>query len=145
MPYRIRPLDRSRAPAADIGRACFADEAAIDFPSVDAAIGRMRDSFLGHEERCVQAMIALSSADAARGREVVVTLPVRRTCGACGGRGEIWNDACPTCLGCGDELDAHDVHVSVPAGVRHGTRMKLTINATHAAVTHLELRIEVRL
>ena len=126
-------------------RICFSDEIGIDFPSVPAVVSRVRDAFLASAGGVppVRASISLSMREALRGRDVVVTLPLRRTCAACGGRGEVWNDACVECRGLGDALDQRDIHVAVPAGVRDGTRVRLTVSSHHALVTHVELLISV--
>lgn len=126
-------------------RVCFADEIGIDFPSVPAVVGRVRDAFLAavSGERPYEARITLSIREALGGRDVVVRLPIRRTCVACGGRGEVWNDACDACRGQGDALDHHDVQVAVPPGVRDGTRVRLSVSARQALVTHVDLVISV--
>ena len=45
---------------------CFADEIAIDFPSVGAAVERMRDAFLGEpdEHAAVVAQVSVSRREA---------------------------------------------------------------------------------
>lgn len=133
------------ASSADPDRVCFSDEIGIDFPSVPAVVGRVRDAFLASAGAAppLEAHIALSMHEALHGRKVVVTLPLRRTCGACGGRGEVWNDACGACGGRGDAPDHHDIHVAVPAGVRDGTRVRLTVSSRQAPVTRVELLITV--
>jgi hypothetical protein len=133
------------APSTDPERVCFSDEIGIDFPSVPAVVSRVRDAFLASaaSERPFEAHIALSMREALGGRDVVVRLPLRRTCAACGGRGEVWNDACVACSGVGDALDHHDVHVAVPAGVRDGTRVRLTVSARQAVATQVDLVISV--
>jgi hypothetical protein len=145
MPNDLQRLVPRTAASADPGRVCFADEIGIDFPSVPAVVGRVRDAFLASAagERPLEAHIALSMREALGGRDVVVRLPLRRTCGVCGGRGEVWNDACDACCGLGDALDHHDVQVAVPAGVRDGTRVRLTVSARQALATHVELVISV--
>jgi hypothetical protein len=146
MPNDLQRLALETAAAADPGRLCFADEVGIDFPSVRAAVTRMREGFLasGCGERALDVHISLSCHEARRGREVLVTLPVRRTCAACGGRGEVWNDACSECCGLGDALDYRDVQVGVPPGVRDGTRVRLTVSGRQVLVTRVDLCISVR-
>jgi molecular chaperone DnaJ len=79
-----------------------------------------------------------------RGREVVLSLPLRRTCAACGGRGEVWADPCATCAGAGDAVESHDVTIVVPPGVRQGSRVRARVGVRHAPVTHLVLQISIR-
>ena len=133
------------AASAQPERVCFSDEIGIDFPSVPDVVGRVRDAFLASVsgERPIEAHVALSMREALGGRDVVVRLPIRRMCAACGGRGEVWNDACDACRGLGDALDHHDVQVAVPPGVRDGTRVRLTVTARQALATHVDLVISV--
>jgi hypothetical protein len=146
MPNDLQRLALESFASDDPGRVCFADEIGIDFPSVRAVVSRMRDGFLASAaaDPPLEAHVAISQHDALHGREVVVTLPIRRTCAACGGRGEVWNDACGDCCGLGDALDHRNVHVNVPPGVRDGTRVRLTVGARQARVTHVDLCISVR-
>jgi DnaJ-class molecular chaperone len=138
------------ASSADPERVCFSNEIGIDFPFVPAVVSRVRDAFLASAGGAstgsaapIKASISLSMREALRGRDVVLTLPLRRTCAACGGRGEVWNDACVECCGLGDALDQHDIHVAVPAGVRDGTRVRLTVSSRQTLVTHVDLLISV--
>ena len=47
------------------------------------------------------------------------------TCRACGGVGETFEHECQTCDGQGIILETKRIHVSVPAGVDHGTRVRV--------------------
>lgn len=145
MPNDLERLAPRTAASAQPERVCFSDEIGIDFPSVPAVVGRVRDAFLAStsSERPFEAHVTLSMREALGGREVVVRLPIRRTCAACGGRGEVWNDACDACRGAGDALDHHEVQVAVPAGVRDGTRVRLTVTARQALATQVDLVISV--
>jgi DnaJ-class molecular chaperone len=71
---------------------CFADEIAIDFPSVECVVDRMRDAFLGerHDADVLRAELSLSQREAVDGLVVPLEVPVRATCPNCGGRGETW-------------------------------------------------------
>ena len=68
---------------------CFADEIAIDFPSVGRVVERIRDAFLGQEADggLLRAEVSLSQREARGGRVVSVNVPIRVTCPDCGGRG----------------------------------------------------------
>jgi hypothetical protein len=149
---RLPRLDAPDAPPrADVGRVCFADEVAIDFPSPRAAIDRMRHAFLGDvPDPPVQLDIWLSPFEAHRGHDVRVEVPLRRTCAVCGGRGEVWGDRCGTCDGVGHNSMRHTLHVAVPPGVRDGSCVNLTV-APHSArggsagaATRVELRVNIR-
>ena len=49
---------------------------------------------------------------------------IARTCNACGGTGSVVSDPCPTCRGDGRVQREHTIHVSIPAGVEEGTRIR---------------------
>ena len=126
--------------------AWFADEVAIDFPSLNAAVERMRESFVAAsaEEtrlRQVQAELHLSAREAFEGVEVPLDVPIRKLCPACGGRGEIWSDPCSSCGGRGDALARHPVRLVVPPRVRHGDRFSLSVAAPSAPLTCVEVRV----
>ena len=125
---------------------CFADEIAIDFPSLDHAVDRMREGFL--EERAAADVLStelpLSTSEARRGLVVPLDVPMRRTCRMCGGRGETWTGACDACGGTGDALFHHPVRVSVPPGVAHGARFRFRVSSPDALSVRVELRVAIR-
>jgi hypothetical protein len=125
---------------------CFADEIAIDFPSVAPAVERMRDAFLGEhvEGEIVCADVWLSKQEACDGLVVPIEVPMRATCPDCGGRGETWTEPCDGCCGTGASLFHHPVRVSVPAGVADGARFRFRVTSPDAAAVRVELRIAVR-
>ncbi len=145
MPHDLERLGHDAAYPADAARACFADEAAIDFPSLAGAVARMREGFArtASVERTLEVHVRLSHAEAIRGREVVVTIPMRRTCAGCGGRGETWSEPCGACGGAGDALEERTLPVTVPPGVRDGARLRVTLGARRSLETELLLRITV--
>jgi len=49
---------------------------------------------------------------------------VARTCGACGGSGQVIGDPCPACRGEGRAASEVKLHVKVPPGVEEGTRIR---------------------
>jgi DnaJ-class molecular chaperone len=59
--------------------------------------------------------VSLSVREAARGCRKPVDVCLRRVCGRCGGRGEVWTERCPSCAGTGVSTAAHEVYVSVPS------------------------------
>lgn len=123
----------------------FADEIAIDFPSVGAAVDRMRDAFFAPEEppRALTAEISLSPLDAFTGAVVPVDLPVRGMCQACGGRGETWTEPCPACRGSGEALFTHSVQVSVPPRIVDGACIRLHVSTPHAPPTRVDVRVTI--
>ena len=50
---------------------------------------------------------------------------IERTCPACHGRGEQIDNPCPTCSGSGRVTKERMLSVNIPAGVEHGTRIRL--------------------
>jgi hypothetical protein len=127
-------------------RECFADEIAIDFPSVGPVVDRMRDAFLGEaaDAELLTAEVSLSSREALDGRIVPVEVPIRGACTTCGGRGETWTERCPACRGTGDEMFNHLVRVSVPPGVADGACFRFRVSSPHACAVRVEVRVVVR-
>lgn len=68
---------------------------------------------------------------------------VPSACGPCGGRGEAWDDPCPTCGGTGVEHAVRYVVLRVPAGVQDGARVRYRFEAPHASLL-LDVRVHVR-
>lgn len=131
---------------AEVPRDYFADEIAIDFPSMDRLVERARDAFLGEPEHTetLEAEVSLSSGEAYRGAVVPVDVPLRGTCRACGGRGETWAEPCLACCGTGHALVCHPVKVMVPAGVTNGARFRFRVSTPHAAAVRVEVRVAIR-
>lgn len=129
-----RALDRS-----------FADEIAIDFPSVAPAVARMANAFLesDHTNDRLHADILLSRRQAGTGAGVELEVPVRSTCRGCGGRGEVWSETCATCCGSGHALRHERLTVSVPAGVVHGERFTFRVLIASGPPTRVEVRVAV--
>ena len=125
---------------------CFADEIAIDFPSVGTVVERMRDAFLGEHDNVevVCADVSLSRREASDGLVVPLEVPLRATCPDCGGRGETWTEPCRACCGTGHRLMHHSLQLSVPPGVSHGARFRFRINSPHAAPVRVEVRVTVK-
>lgn len=123
---------------------CFDDDVVIDFPSVAAAVDRIRRAFLADERPApLKAAIRLSRREAAEGVVVPLELSVNGTCRRCGGRGESWTECCAGCLGSGSERLTHQVKVTVPAGVADGATVRITLTPRHDSPTAVEFRIVV--
>lgn len=146
--FRRQPLLPLGDAAHDAGalQGCFADEIAIDFPSVGALVDRVRDAFLGDREGAptLTTEVSLSTREAHRGAIVPLDIPLRGTCGCCGGRGETWAEPCAVCRGTGDSLLRQAVRVSFPPGVSNGARFRFRVTNPHAAPVRVELRVAVR-
>ena len=125
---------------------CFADEIAIDFPSVGRVVDRMRDAFLGEQPDAdvVSAEVCVSEQEARRGLVVPLEVPIRGTCPSCGGRGETWTEPCHRCLGTGDSFFRHPVRVALPARVADGATFRFRVSSPHAASVRVEVRVAVR-
>lgn len=123
----------------------FADEIAIDFPAVGDKIERMRDGFVGSDVAIdhLSAEILLSSRQAGAGAAVPLDVPVRSICRGCGGRGEVWGDACTSCDGSGHACHRQTLTVSVPAGVVHGARFSFSVSRPRGPRTRVDVRVAV--
>ena len=133
---------RTRPPRFDL----FADEIAIDFPSVGAVVDRMRDAFLAPEEapHAVTTEILLSPLDALTGTVVPLAIPVRGLCQACGGRGETWTEPCLPCRGSGEALLTHAVQISVPPRIVDGACIRLHVSTPQAPPTRVDVRVTIK-
>jgi len=127
-------------------RDCFADEIAIDFPSVRPLAEREREAFLGERSdlEMLTAELQLSKQDASRGAVVPLEVPLKGTCRSCGGRGETWTEPCTACCGTGDALVHHPVRLSVPPGVTDGARFRFRVSSPHATPVRVEIRVAIR-
>jgi hypothetical protein len=135
-----------RATGSDREFACsFADEVAIDFPAVGDKVARMRRAFVesdsSTERLCAE--IHLSRQQARRGASVPIDVPVRSTCGACGGRGEVWGDLCEPCRGSGQSFHHQTFTVPLPPGVAHGARFTFSVSPPRGLRTRLDVRVAV--
>jgi hypothetical protein len=140
------PAERARLRAVRERLDWFADEVAIDFPSILGPLARMREAFLAPDEwpHPLAAEIQLSPREAFDGVVIPVNVPVRRTCTECGGRGEIWTEPCTGCDGSGDALAHHPIQLVVPPRVADGVRFSLCVSAPSAPPTRVEVRISIR-
>ena len=125
---------------------CFADEIAIDFPSVGNVVDRMRTAFLGEhvETGVLRAEVSLSQREALAGHVVSLKVPVRITCPNCGGRGETWTEPCALCRGTGESLFHQALRVSVPPRVADGACVRFRLKSPDAASIRIELRVAIR-
>ena len=124
---------------------CFADEVAIDFPSIDHVVERVRDTFLGEVGAAILTTEVLVSArDAFMGTVVPLEVPLREMCAVCGGRGETWTEPCGDCLGTGDSVVRRAVRLSLPAGVADGARFAFRVRSPRAEPVRVEVRVQIR-
>jgi hypothetical protein len=129
---------------ADPAESYFADEIAIDFPSLRPAVERMRDMFVGDEGGdLVCTELCLSSREARAGAVVPLEVPLRAACPACGGRGETWAEPCTRCGGTGESLIACGVRLAIPAGVADGARFRFRMTSPQVASVRVEVRVAI--
>jgi molecular chaperone DnaJ len=140
---RLELLAGRRRQGAD-GADWLADEVAIDFPSIGGVLDRIRQDFFGTAAPPFRiAEVLLTATEAMRGVTVPLEIPLRQTCAACGGRGEIWTEPCHGCAGSGEALGVHQVRLSIPAAVRDGSRFRFSVAPSHAPVTVIEIRVAI--
>ena len=123
---------------------CLSDEIAIDFPSVHAVVDRMRHAFFGDPPEAAGPDVLVTPQEAFWGAIVPLDVPVRRTCPACGGRGEVWQDWCRECGGAGDHPSGQVVHLRLPARTQHGTRVRFRVFAPGVPETLVTARIVIQ-
>jgi hypothetical protein len=123
----------------------FADEIAIDFPSIGPAVARMREAFLRADmlEMPHEAEVRLSAREASHGVIVPLDVPLRRMCAYCGGRGETWMESCVCCGGTGEAVLHHRVSLSVPPGVSDGDMFCFSVAMPSAPATRIAVRVAV--
>ena len=145
-PARRRSYDAGLVHEAAGHRAnWFADEVAIDFPSVSTVLDRMRHSFFGPSPATVlSAEVVLTPQEAFWGTTLPLDVPLRGTCPRCGGRGEIWDEWCAACGGDGEVSARHELRLRVPAGVEEGARVRFTVMPRGAPPTLVEVRVSIR-
>jgi hypothetical protein len=135
-------VDRLAAHSTDPDRACFADEAGIDFPALALAVERMRHAFVGDDAgRTVDVQLGVARSSAQRGGDVAVELPVRRMCERCGGRGEAWDEPCAPCGGVGHTEERREVTIALPRGVGDGDCLLVRLGGRHVVPTAIALHV----
>ena len=123
---------------------CLADEVHLDFPSVLTVLDRMRHSFFGGApRRGTGPEIVVTPQEAFWGTVVRLNVPVRRTCGECGGRGEVWNEWCSHCGGAGDLAAFQPVRLRVPPVVTDGTRIRFRVSAATVRPVVVDAQIKI--
>jgi hypothetical protein len=112
---------------------CFADEVAIDFPSVGPFTARVRDAFLAGGApdlaQTLKAEVWLSSDEAHRGAIVPVEVFVRTTCARCGGSGDL--------------LVSRRLRVIVPPRVTDGSCFHFRLHAFQESSVQVEVKVAV--
>ena len=149
-----RPAEWDLVRASGVPRECFADEVAIDFPSVDHFVERLREQFVrgtcgawgtwGDDARqTLTAEVVVSRREALVGALVPLEVPVRRICASCGGRGESWTDPCSACLGAGDAPARLVVRVPLPPGLVDGASLRFRLSSPEAPPMRLDIQVSI--
>ena len=125
---------------------CLTDEVAIDFPSFQPVLDRMRHAFFGDVPVDVSdgPDVVVTPREAFFGATVPLDVTVRRTCPHCGGRGEVWDDECASCEGSGETPGHQLVHLRLPAGVRDGMSVRFRVTAPGLVETVVTARIVIQ-
>ena len=128
-----------------LARSCFADEIAIDFPSIAPAVDRVREMFVSTDSHHVAlaAEVALTSRQAFDGAVVPLELDLSCLCPVCGGRGESWAEPCGDCAGTGERARPHHFRLALPPGVAHGARFRFFVAPAAVRPTHVEVTVSV--
>lgn len=147
--FRSEPLpaDWDLVRAVHAPRECFADEVAVDFPSIDRFVERLRDDLARADAAAplgtLTADLSVSPREALVGARIPLDVPIRRICAACGGRGESWTDPCGPCRGTGAAIVLHRVRVPVPPGVADGAHLRFRLSSPDAAPVRLEVHVTI--
>jgi DnaJ-class molecular chaperone len=91
----------------------------------------------------LSAEIYLSAAEAARGVDVRLEVPMAAVCAWCGGRGHRMTFLCAACGGRGMVEGGRPVTVHIPAGVPPGAVLEVPLH--HAGLPDISLRLHIRL
>jgi DnaJ-class molecular chaperone len=141
---RLQPLAVTAGGDPTLEASHLFDEVAIDFPSMGAALDRIRRSFQADEHpMAIETVLRVSRREALEGATVPLDVCAWHTCEGCGGRGESWTDRCARCRGTGAELVRRPVRVTIPAGVCDGARFVLTVAPDSSLPTRIDLRVRV--
>src|SRR5439155_10913747 len=111
-------------------------EIVLDIDLIAAARGTIKNITIPREEVCADCSgdgcergTSPTICRRCNGHGVVVQsqgfFRMQQTCRACGGRGAIITDPCPTCQGRGRVVARRTLEVSIPPGVDTGTRVRM--------------------
>jgi len=87
--------------------------------------------------------VELSPTEAATGTRISFDVPITRECGICEGRGFSWfGGICPRCRGAGRVQGSRRVTIEIPAGVRNGDRLRISV-PTGTRILHLSAVVRI--
>ena len=118
-------------------------------PSYEALVDRLGQNFgwpeapRAEREEPLNFELILTPDEAEHGMRIPFQVPVFSTCYTCGGHGRHWLFACDVCDGEGRFIDREAVEVRVPARVRDGTVIDVSLETL--GINNLWLRVHVRI
>jgi molecular chaperone DnaJ len=89
------------------------------------AAGGARGRDEGARGRDVDSPLSVTLEEACRGTQKSVSLPHEEPCGTCGGTGSVSGAVCGTCGGRGSIRSTRTLTVTVPSGVKTGSRLRM--------------------
>jgi molecular chaperone DnaJ len=118
-------------------------------PSAEALLDRLMHNVLtarapkGERVEALNVELVLSPAEAMRGGEVRLAVPVFRRCPWCAGTGEDWLRVCSACDGRGAVAVEQPVGVSIPPMARDRTLLEMPLAGVGITNFHLQLHIRI--
>jgi DnaJ-class molecular chaperone len=117
-------------------------------PSLEGFLERVARNFSGigvpkaERAEALNYELILSPEEAGRGVVVPFTIPVFQVCVWCGGSGNDWGFPCDRCDAQGRRVTRETVRLHLPAGVRPGTVIDVSLR--ELGVENFYLRVQVR-
>ncbi len=138
-------LVRALEPERPVERA-LRDEVALDFPSAQQALDHARRDFGEADGPACRLVVdvTLTAIEARRSARVPLCVHLPSVCDSCGGRGEVWGDACAACEGVGTAGATRYVVVRVPANTADGTTLRYRLALPYGPQVRLDVRLSVR-
>ena len=137
-------------PALVIQECLFsADDVEVGFPSVARFTSAIKRSFLGLSDvgpdkaNVQRTELKLTSRNAHEGAQLPLEIDTNLSCPVCAGSGELWPNPCGVCAGFGAVTVPQRFDVRVPAGVRDGTWLRLTVHPLYSGEIQVHLRVAV--
>lgn len=139
------PMPAQGPATLSLMRTCFADEIAIDFPSIGPAVDRVRETFAACDDHAaaLATQVAVTWREACKGAIVPIELGLSGLCAGCGGRGESWAEPCGLCAGTGECAHTHHFRLALPPGVSDGARFRFVVAPPAARATRVEVTVSV--
>ena len=139
-------------PVSDVSRFPFsAGDVEVGFPSVTRFTSAMKRSYLDSSDNGLDGtniqrrVLKLTLRHAREGAQVPIEIETKLSCPVCAGRGELWPDPCGVCAGIGAVTLPQRLHVRVPAGVRDGAWLRVTVHPLYSEEIQVDVRVVVGL